>query len=144
MDFGTSASAAQALHLTDDFVRQEMKRLNLNANVYQLEKTRCCKRFNLEAESVPAVLFYRIMGHDWDRTAAQFEKARGRIRVRKQPAASAASAAQCRLQKRQANMSRMTVESYASQKAQAAPPPAAPPAAAPAAGGATSSIFVAE
>ena len=104
MDFGTSASAAQALHLTDDFVRQEMKKLNLNANVYQLEKTRCCKRFNLEAESVPAVLFYRIMGHDWDRTAAQFEKARGRMRVRKQPVSTAA-AAECRLQKRQAMMS---------------------------------------
>ena len=143
MDFGTSEFAARSLTLSDDAVRQELKKLNLNANIYQLEKRRCCKRFYLEAESLPAVLFYRIMGHDWDRTAAQFEKARGRIRVRKQPA-SAEAAAQCRLQKRRANMSRMTVEAYASQKAQTAPPPAAAPAAAPAAGGATSSILAAE
>ena len=115
MDFGTSASAAQALHLTDDFVRHEMKKLNLNANVYQLEKTRCCKRFNLEAESVPAVLFYRIMGHDWDRTAAQFEKARGRMRVRKRPVLSA----EWRLQKRQAIMSDILEEEAAAAPAAA-------------------------
>ena len=47
------------------------------------------------------MLFYRIMGHDWDRTAAQFEKARGRIRIRKRPVVSA----EWRLQKRQAIMS---------------------------------------
>ena len=85
MDFGTSEFVARAINLSDDAVRQEMKKLNLNANIYQLEKRRCCKRFNLEAESLPALLFYRIMKRDWDRTAAQFEKARGRIRVRKQP-----------------------------------------------------------
>ena len=86
MDFGTSEFAARSLTLSDDAVRQELKKLNLNANIYQLEKRRCCKRFNLEAESLPAVLFYRIMKRDWDRTAAQFEKARGRMRVRKRPA----------------------------------------------------------
>ena len=106
MDFGTSEFVARAINLSDDAVRQEMKKLNLNANIYQLEKRRCCKRFNLEAESLPALLFYRIMKRDWDRTAAQFEKARGRIRVRKQPVSTAA-AAECRLQKRQAIMSRI-------------------------------------
>ena len=103
MEFGTSEFVARAMTLSDDAVRQELKKLNLNANIYQLEKRRCCKRFNLEAESVPAVLFYRIMGHDWDRTAAQFEKARGRIRIRKRPEVSA----EWRLQKRQALMSRI-------------------------------------
>ena len=100
MDFGTSEFVARAMTLSDDAVREEMKKLNLNANIYQLEKRRCCKRFYLEAESLPAVLFYRIMGHDWDRTAAQFEKARGRIRIRKRPVVSA----EWRLQKRQAIM----------------------------------------
>ena len=123
MDFGTSEFAARAMNLSDDAVRQELKKLNLNANIYQLEKRRCCKRFNLEAESLPAVLFYRIMGHDWDRTAAQFEKARGRIRIRKRPVVSA----EWRLQKRQAIMSEILDNARdESEEAAAAAPAAAP------------------
>ena len=63
------------------------------------------------------------MGHDWDRTAAQFEKARGRIRIRKRPVVSA----EWRLQKRQAIMSAILDNARdESEEAAAAAPAAAP------------------